>query len=133
MKRSRPSDRHPEVRAQRASKGDGPPARQRIDKWLWHARMLRTRSAAAALVEAGYVRLNGRRITGPSQLVRAGDVITLALDRAVRVLKVEGFCERRGGPAAARALYREMTTGSGPKASAVAADSARVSPKLRAE
>ena len=97
--------------------------RQRIDKWLWHARMLRTRSAASALVEAGHVRRNGRRITGPSQLVRAGDVITLALD----------FCERRGGPPAARVLYREMTTGSGPKASAVAADSASVPPKLRAE
>jgi len=107
--------------------------RQRIDKWLWHARMLRTRSAAAALVEAGYVRLNGKRTTEPSQLVRPGDVITLALDRSVRVLKVAGFCERRGGPPAARALYREMTTGSGREASAAAADSAKVTPKLRAD
>jgi len=107
--------------------------RQRIDKWLWHARMLRTRSAAAALVEAGYVRLNGRRITGPSQPVRAGDVVTLALDRAVRVLKVEGFCERRGAAPAARALYREMTTSSGPEASAGAPDSAKVAAKMRAE
>ncbi len=80
--------------------------RQRIDKWLWHARMLRTRSAAAALIEAGYVRLNGKRTIEPSQLVRPGDVITLALDRSVRVLKVESFCERRGAPPAARALPR---------------------------
>jgi len=107
--------------------------RQRIDKWLWHARMLRTRSAASGLVEAGYVRLNGKRITGPSQLVRAGDVITLALDRSVRVLKVAGFCEKRGAPPAARALYREMTTSSGTEASAAAADSASVPPKLRVE
>ena len=152
MKRSRPSDRHPEVRAQRASKGDdppsfearapagalapqddGPPKRQRIDKWLWHARMLRTRSAASALVEAGHVRLNGRRIVSPSQAVRAGDVVTLALDRSVRVVKVAGFCERRGAAPAARALYREMTTGSGAKASAAGADSAKVTAKMRAE
>ena len=72
--------------------------RQRIDKWLWHARMVRTRSDAAALAEAGYVRLNGKRITAPSQPVRIGDVVTLALDRTVRVLRVEGFCERRGPP-----------------------------------
>ncbi len=82
--------------------------RQRIDKWLWHARMVRTRSDAAALADAGYVRLNGKRIGGNSQPVRIGDIVTLALDRSVRVLKVEGFCERRGAAAAARALYREL-------------------------
>jgi ribosome-associated heat shock protein Hsp15 len=82
--------------------------RQRIDKWLWHARMVRTRTAAAALAEAGYVRLNGKRITAASQPVRTGDVVTLALDSAVRVIQVEGFCEKRGGAPAARALYRDV-------------------------
>jgi ribosome-associated heat shock protein Hsp15 len=92
-------------------------SRQRIDKWLWHARMVRTRSDAAALVDAGYVRLNGKRITAASQAVRMGDVVTLALDRSVRVLRVAGFCERRGAAPAARALYREMTKSSGAEAS----------------
>ena len=89
--------------------------RQRIDKWLWHARLVRTRSAAAALVEAG-VHLNGRRITAASTVVRCGDVVAVALDRSVRVVQVEGFRERRGDAAAARALYRDLTTGSGTKA-----------------
>jgi ribosome-associated heat shock protein Hsp15 len=83
--------------------------RQRIDKWLWHARMVRTRAAAAALTAAGFVRLNGKRMTAAGHPVRVGDVITLALDRTVRVVRVEGFCERRGGPPVARALYRDMT------------------------
>ena len=83
--------------------------RQRIDKWLWHARMVRTRTAAAALTAAGFVRLNGKRTTAASHPVRVGDVVTLALDRTVRVVRVEGFCERRGGPPAARALYRDLT------------------------
>ena len=83
--------------------------RQRIDKWLWHARTVRTRSNAAALVEAGHVRLNGKRVDAPSQLVRMGDVVTIALDRSVRVIEVAGFCERRGGAPEARALYRELT------------------------
>ena len=51
------------------------------------------RSAAAALAAAGYVRVNGTRIDAPGRMVRLGDVITVALDHAVRVLKVRGFHE----------------------------------------
>jgi ribosome-associated heat shock protein Hsp15 len=78
--------------------------RQRVDKWLWHARVVRTRSAAAALAAAGHVRINGARIDAPSRPVRAGDVVTVALDRAVRVIKVVGFAERRGSADDARRL-----------------------------
>jgi ribosome-associated heat shock protein Hsp15 len=81
--------------------------RQRIDKWLWHARVVRTRSAAASLADAGKVRVNGARIDAPSKAVRVGDVLTIALDR-VRVLKVQGFCERRGPAEAGRALYEDL-------------------------
>jgi ribosome-associated heat shock protein Hsp15 len=77
--------------------------RQRIDKWLWHARVVRTRSAAAALAAAGHVRINGQRVDAPSRAVRPGDVVTVALDRAVRVLKVLAFAERRGSADDARA------------------------------
>ena len=84
--------------------------RQRIDKWLWHARMVRTRTDAAKLTEAGFVRLNGARVAQPSRAVRVGDVVTLVLDRPVRVVKIEGFCERRGQAAATRALYRDVTS-----------------------
>lgn len=104
--------------------------RQRIDKWLWHARMVRTRADAARLAEAGHIRLNGRRITAASQPVRTGDVVTLALDRAVRVLEVVGFCEKRGAAAAARALYRDLTRGSGTKACTLAPAPHKASPPL---
>ena len=83
--------------------------RQRIDKWLWHARVVRTRSAAAALAGSGHVRLNGARIDAASRPVRAGDVVTIALDRRVRVLKVAAFAERRGDADRARALYEELS------------------------
>ncbi len=81
--------------------------RQRIDKWLWHARVVRTRSAAAALADRGKVRVNGTRIDAPSKTVRAGDVVTIALDR-VRVLKVLDFCEGRGSADVGRALYEDL-------------------------
>jgi ribosome-associated heat shock protein Hsp15 len=83
--------------------------RQRIDKWLWHARVVRTRSAAAALSDSGLVRVNGTRIDASSRPVRSGDVITIALDRNVRILKVTGFAERRGSAEIARVLYAELT------------------------
>jgi ribosome-associated heat shock protein Hsp15 len=84
------------------------PDRQRIDRWLWHARLVRTRGDAAALAGAGYVRINGARIDAPGRMVRTGDVITVALDRRVRVLKVMGFAERRGSAGAAVSLYQDI-------------------------
>jgi ribosome-associated heat shock protein Hsp15 len=83
--------------------------RQRIDKWLWHMRVVRTRSAAAALANAGLVRVNGARIDTASRPVRAGDVVTVALDRHVRIFKVTGFAERRGSADNARNLYDDLT------------------------
>ena len=71
--------------------------RQRIDKWLWHARMVRTRNDAAALTMAGFVRINGRRMTASGHPVRVGDVVTLALDRSVRCSGSREFA--RGGVA----------------------------------
>jgi len=82
--------------------------RQRIDRWLWHARVVRTRGDAAALASAGHVRVNGARINAPGRLVRAGDVVTVALDRGVRVLKVRGFVERRGPGGTGTTLYDEL-------------------------
>jgi ribosome-associated heat shock protein Hsp15 len=84
-------------------------SRQRIDKWLWHARVVRTRTAAAGLATAGNVRLNGERVTAASRPVKAGDVVTVALDRAVRIMKVTAFAERRGDADAARLLYEDLT------------------------
>ena len=83
--------------------------RQRIDKWLWHARVVRTRSAAAALVNAGLVRVNGARTGASSHPLRPGDVVTIALDRNVRILKVKGYAERRGSAETARTLFEDMT------------------------
>lgn len=83
--------------------------RQRIDRWLWHARLVRTRNDAAALAGLGYVRVNGMRIDAPGRMVRAGDVITVALDRRVRVVKVRAFRERRGPAGTGEALYDEIS------------------------
>jgi ribosome-associated heat shock protein Hsp15 len=82
--------------------------RQRLDKWLWHARVVKARTSAAALVESGHVRVNGEREKAPGHGVKLGDVITVALDRTVRVMKITGFAERRGDAPSARALYTDL-------------------------
>ena len=89
-----------------------PPDRQRIDKWLWHARVVRTRSAAAELVTTGHVRINGARVAMASRAVRLGDVVTIALDRRVRLLKVTGYAARRGSAEDARGLFEDLTPAS---------------------
>ncbi|GLK73174.1 RNA-binding S4 domain-containing protein [Ancylobacter dichloromethanicus] len=88
--------------------------RHRLDVWLWHARCVRTRSAAAQLVRAGRVRLNGARVTAPGHPVRIGDVLTLALDARVRLWRVTGFIERRGDAQAATTTYVELAPGDAP-------------------
>lgn len=82
--------------------------RQRLDKWLWHARVIKTRPDAVSLIEGGRVRINGQRQKTPSHPVREGDVITVTLDRTVRLMQVIGFAERRGDAASVHLLYADM-------------------------
>ncbi|MBS0530432.1 MAG: RNA-binding S4 domain-containing protein [Proteobacteria bacterium] len=82
--------------------------RQRLDKWLWHARVVKARTSAAALVEAGHVRVNGARQKSPGHAVKIDDVLTVGLDRSVRILRVTGFSERRGDAPAAQMLYEDV-------------------------
>jgi ribosome-associated heat shock protein Hsp15 len=111
-----------------SSGGEGPALaedRQRIDKWLWHARVVRTRNAAAGLATSGHVRINGQRIEAASRPVRSGDVVTVALDRIVRVLKVKAFAPRRGSSECARQLYDDLTVQDEPSSQARADAPAR--------
>lgn len=85
-------------------------ARQRIDKWLWFARIVRTRPLASGLVEAGQVRVNRHRITKPGHPVGPGDILTIALHDRVRVFKILACAERRGSAKAAQALYDAAMT-----------------------
>ncbi len=87
--------------------------KQRLDKWLWHARVVKARTSAASLVESGHVRINGVREKSPGHAVKSGDVITIALDGGVRLMKVVGFSERRGDATAARVLYEDLNPRSG--------------------
>jgi ribosome-associated heat shock protein Hsp15 len=87
--------------------------RQRLDKWLWFARFAKTRTLAAKLVSAGYVRLNGQRVEDVAKAVAVGDVLTLALARTTAVVRVAALGERRGPAPEARALYTDLSRDDG--------------------
>ena len=82
--------------------------RQRLDKWLWFARFVKSRSLAAKLVSDGFVRVNGQRAETPAKAIAVGDVITVAVARTTAVVRVEGLGTRRGPAPEAQRLYRDL-------------------------
>jgi ribosome-associated heat shock protein Hsp15 len=97
-----------------------PENRQRIDKWLFFSRAVKSRSLAAKLVVAGRVRINRDKAAQASDLVKPGDVLTITLDRNIHVWKVIGAGVRRGPAEEARKLYEDMSPPPVPKSVAVA-------------
>lgn len=85
--------------------GDGA---MRLDKALWYLRLARTRGIAQAMIAAGHIRLDGRRIDRASANVREGSLIVLPGPPRVRVLRIVSLPLRRGPPAEASACYVDM-------------------------
>lgn len=100
--------RQRDVAASQASTADSQGS-QRIDKWLWFARVVKSRTLATGLVQDGKVRINRERTDKPSQPVRPGDVITLTVHRQVKVLKVLDPGMRRGPAKEAVLLYEDLS------------------------
>lgn len=88
------------------------PEHARVDVWLWRARFAKTRAAAAAMVEEGGVRLIhnrlARRIEKGAALLAVGDALVFTHGKGLRGIEVLAFGVRRGPPAEARLLYREL-------------------------
>lgn len=77
----------------------------RIDKWLFHARVYRTRALAQQAASAGKVRLNGMRVEKPAHTLKPGDILTLGRGSEVLALRVLAVADRRGPASQARLLY----------------------------
>ena len=81
---------------------------QRLDKWLWCARFMKTRGDCARLIGQGMLRLNRQPTDKPHARLRVGDVITLPLRGRVLVVQVLALAARRGPASEAGLLYREI-------------------------
>jgi ribosome-associated heat shock protein Hsp15 len=90
--------------------GGQPAGVQRLDKWLWFARLTKSRTLAAQLIESGKVRINRAKAVKPSQTVKIGDVLTLAIRGGVEVVRVLSPGARRGPAPEARCLYEILSS-----------------------
>ena len=86
----------------------------RLDKFLWFARIVKTRALAQAMAERGRIRIGGRLVDRAHAAVKIGDVLSFAQRGDVRVLRIEALPARRGPPAEARSLYSELTSEAAP-------------------
>jgi ribosome-associated heat shock protein Hsp15 len=82
---------------------------QRLDKWLWFARVIKSRTLAAGLVTDGRVRINRVKASKPSQMVKPGDVLTISVGARVRILRMVAPGVRRGPAEEARGLFEDLT------------------------
>ena len=80
----------------------------RIDRYLHCIRLVKSRTLAQAVIDSGYVRVDGRRVAKVSEEVRAGSIVALPLHGRVRILKVLCLPERRGPAPEARLCYEEL-------------------------
>ncbi|MES2337880.1 MAG: RNA-binding S4 domain-containing protein [Pseudomonadota bacterium] len=85
----------------------------RIDRFLWFARLARTRSAAQGMAVARHLRIDGRVIDKAAAHVRVGDTLTFPLHDRIRVIRIEALPARRGPAPEARACYTDLVATAG--------------------
>ncbi len=81
----------------------------RLDKWLWFARVVKTRTLAQKLVRSHKIRLNKLKISNPAKTVAPGDVLTITLERQIKVLEITACANRRGPYSFAATLYKDLS------------------------
>jgi ribosome-associated heat shock protein Hsp15 len=83
--------------------------RQRLDRWLFFSRAVKSRTLAQKLIESGVVRVNGQRSIDADHKVGAGDVLTMTVHDRLLVWRILDAGERRGPATEARALYEDIS------------------------
>jgi ribosome-associated heat shock protein Hsp15 len=80
----------------------------RLDAWIWAVRLVKSRSAATAMVRAGHVRLNGERAKA-AQPVKIGDEVRLRTGDVNRIVVVRQVLAKRVGAPQAAVAYDDLT------------------------
>ena len=80
----------------------------RLDRYLFFIRLVKSRTLAQSLIEAGHVRVDGVRVAKASHEVRTGSIVALPLHGKIRVIRVVSLPLRRGPAAEARLHYEEI-------------------------
>jgi|TARA_B110000263_G_scaffold122890_1_gene106819 ribosome-associated heat shock protein Hsp15 len=84
-------------------------ATQRLDKWLWYARICKSRTQATNLCKSGAIRVNRNLVSKPNQRLRVDDVLTFVLGQRIRIFRLVALGERRGPFIEAQSLYEDLS------------------------
>ena len=90
--------------------------KQRLDKWLFFSRAVKSRTLAQKLIETGAVRVNSERTIRTDHQVGAGDVLTMTVHERLLVWKILDPGVRRGPAPEAALLYEDLSPAPLPKA-----------------
>lgn len=85
-----------------------PPARVRLDKWLWAVRLFKTRSLATAACQAGHIKVAGQAVK-PAREVRLGEVIHALAGSVQRTIRVVGLLDHRVGAPLVSQFLEDLT------------------------
>ncbi len=102
-----------------------PRARQRLDKFLFYSRAVKSRTLAQKLIEAGAVRINSERTVASDARVGAGDVLTMNIHERLLVWRIRDPGTRRGPAPEAATLYEDLSPTPVPRAEIPPAFAAR--------
>ena len=80
----------------------------RMDKWLWAARLFKTRSLAADAIKGGKVKVDGNPVK-PSREVKEGDVIQVQIDQLHKVVQVKTVIKNRVSAKQVPEIYNDLT------------------------
>jgi len=92
--------------------------KQRLDKWLFFSRAVKSRTLAQKLIETGAIRVNSERTERSDHKVGAGDVLTMTIHDQLRVWRILAAGDRRGPAPEAQGLYEDLSPPPLPKSEA---------------
>ena len=81
----------------------------RSDKWLWAARIVKTRSLAADACKSGRITLNGAQVK-PSRTVKEGDEVGVKKSPVTYTFRVKQAIEKRVGAKLLPDILEDITT-----------------------
>jgi ribosome-associated heat shock protein Hsp15 len=83
--------------------------KQRLDKWLFFSRAVKSRTLAQKLIESGAIRVNSERTERTDHKVGPGDVLTMNVHERLLVWRILDAGERRGPATEAAGLYEDLS------------------------
>jgi ribosome-associated heat shock protein Hsp15 len=94
---------------------DSSPHKERLDKFLFFSRAVKSRTLAQKIIETGAIRVNSERVTAPDRKVGAGDVLTMQLHGRIAIWRILDAGSRRGPASEAQSLYEDISPPVPPK------------------